>query len=231
MSERLPMTVTRLARSAGVTASLVAITLASTPAAMGATAEPSNQAPEAAATAGPESTQPASTERPACRRLTDFTAEDTGTWFVVNDGVMGGRSDGGGFIDESVLRFEGTVVTAGGGFTSARLRLEGDELADSARIEMRVRPDGRTYGLTLEDAAEFRGRLVSHRADLDIGPVDSEGWALATVSYDQLVPSLFGVLVDAPPFDPATAREFGLIIADGIDGDFVLDIDWIDACP
>ena len=231
MSERLPMTVTRLARSAVVTASLVAITLTSTTAAVGAAAEPSTRASEAAETPSPEATQPASTEVPACRRLTDFTAEDTGTWFVVNDGVMGGRSEGGGFIDDSVLRFEGSVVTAGGGFTSARLRLEGDELVDTTRIEMRVRPDGRTYGLTLEDAAEFRGRLLAHRADLDIGPVDSEGWAVAVVSYDQLVPSLFGVLVDAPPFDPATAREFGIIIADGIDGDFVLDIDWIDACP
>jgi hypothetical protein len=130
-----------------------------------------------------------------------------------------------------VLRFEGSVVTDGGGFTSARLRLDGDELVDSSRIEMRVRPDGRTYGVTLEDASEFRGRLVSHRADFEIGPVDDEGWALATVDYDELVTSVFGFLVDAPPFDPAAAREFGIIIADGIDGDFALDIDWIDACP
>lgn len=180
--------------------------------------------------ASDDATAPVVTEARECRRLTDFTADDTGQWFIVNDGVMGGRSDGGGFIAESVLRFEGTVVTAGGGFTSARLRLDGNELTDTSRIEMRVRPDGRTYGITLEDAAEFRGRLVSHRADFDIGPVDSDGWAIASVEYDELVPSLFGLLVDSQPFDPATAREFGIIIADGIDGDFVLDIDWIDAC-
>jgi hypothetical protein len=184
-----------------------------------------------AETKGQQATPPVVLEPRDCRRLTDFTADDTGQWFVVNDGVMGGRSEGGGFIADSLLRFEGSVVTAGGGFTSARLRLEGGELVDTTRIEMRVRPDGRTYGLTLDDAAEFRGRLVSHRADLDIGPADSDGWAIATVDYDQLVPSVFGLLVDAPPFDPATAREFGIIIADGIDGDFVLDIDWIDACP
>lgn len=178
----------------------------------------------------PQATSPLATEPRGCRRLTDFTTDDAGQWFVVNDGVMGGRSDGGGFIAESVLRFEGDIVTAGGGFTSARLRLEGDELVGTTRIEMRVRPDGRTYGLTLEDDSQFRGRFVSHRADLDIGPVDAEGWATATVAYDQLVPSVFGVLVDAPAFDPATAREFGIILADGIDGDFVLDIDWIDAC-
>ena len=181
-------------------------------------------------TVEPQATSPYVAEPRACRRLTDFTTDDTGQWFVVNDGVMGGRSIGGGFIAESVLRFEGDVVTAGGGFTSARLQLEGDELVDSTRIEMRGRPDGRTYGLTLEDAAQFRGRLVAHRADLDIGPIDAEGWATAVVEYDELVPSVFGVLVDAPAFEPATARELGIIIADGIDGEFVIDIDWNDAC-
>ncbi len=244
------MRMNRLVRRATVMVALVAITL--TAASGSAIADPptapssptsddmNDAAPmptsmatptsEPAETPGQESTQPVATEPRDCRRLTDFTADDTGTWFIVNDGVMGGRSDGGGLIAESLLQFEGSVVTAGGGFTSARLRLEGDELVDTSRIEMRVRPDVRTYGLTLEDAAEFRGRLVSHRADLDIGPVDSDGWAIATVEYDQLVPSVFGLLVDAPPFDPAAARELGIIIADGIDGDFALDIDWIDAC-
>ena len=216
------MRMNRLLSRAAAAVALVALTL--TAASGSAIAQP-------AETPGQESNRPAATGPGQCRRVTDFTADDTGQWFVVNDGVMGGRSDGGGFIADSLLRFEGSVVTAGGGFTSARLGLEGDELVDSTRIEMRVRPDGRTYGLTLEDAAEFRGRLVSHRADFDIGPVDGDGWAIASVEYDQLVPSVFGLLVDAPPFDPATAREFGIIIADGIDGDFVLDIDWIDACP
>ena len=234
MSERspgpTPTRTRRLMRGASVMGALVALAMAALPS--GAMAQsPASPSAAPAETPGQQASPPAGDEPRACQRLTDFTADDTGQWFIVNDGVMGGRSAGGGFIDDSVLRFEGSVVTAGGGFTSARLGLDGDELAGSSRIEMRVRPDGRTYGVTLEDASEYRGRLVSHRADFDIGPVDSEGWAIATVDYDQLVPSVFGLLVDAPPFDPATAREFGIIIADGIDGDFVLDVDWIDACP
>lgn len=193
--------------------------------------DPVPVAAEPAASTAPDATAPVATEPLDCRRITDFEADDTGQWFIVNDGVMGGRSEGGGFIADSLLRFEGTVVTAGGGFTSARLDLEGDELVGTGRIAMRVRPDGRTFGVTLTDAAQVSGRWVSHRADLTIGPVDSDGWAMATVDYDQLVPSVFGILVDAPPFDPGAARELGIIIADGLDGDFVLDVDWIDACP
>ena len=177
----------------------------------------------------PNDTESVVAEPTTCRRLTDF-ADDTEEWFIVNDGVMGGRSNGTATIADSTLRFTGSVVTAGGGFTSVRLRLDGDELADTDRIDMRVRADGRTYGLTMEDAAEARGRSVSHRADISMGPVDDDGWTVATVAYDELVASLFGQPVDAPPFDPGSAREFGIIIADGTDGDFVLEIDWIDAC-
>jgi hypothetical protein len=183
-----------------------------------------------AATPAADATQPVVVEARDCRRLTDFTAEDPGGWFIVNDGVMGGRSSGGGGIDESILRFEGTVVTAGGGFTSVRLRLGGDELVDTSRIEMRVRPDGRTYGLTLEDATVYRGIPVSHRADIITGPVDSDGWAIGTVDYDRLAPSVFGFPLEAPPFDPDSAREIGIIIADEVDGDFALEVDWIDVC-
>ena len=32
------------------------------------------------------------------------------------------------------------------------------------------------------------------------------------------------------PFDPDLAREIGIIIADGRDGEFALTVDWIDAC-
>lgn len=218
------MPMKRPGRGARVAGTLVAVSMI---AALGTTTAASTPSPLAPSE---DATAPVAVEPRDCRRLTDFSADDTGQWFVVNDGVMGGRSEGGGSIADSVLRFEGTVVTDGGGFTSARLRLEGDELVDTARIEMRVRPDGRTYGLTMEDAAEYRGIPVSHRADLAMGPVDSDGWAIATLTYDGLVPSVFGFLVDAPPFDPGAARELGLIIADGVDGDFAIDIDWIDAC-
>jgi len=163
-----------------------------------------------------------------CRRLTDFDGDAANQWFVVNDGVMGGRSNGVIDVTDSVMRFTGSVVTAGGGFTSVRLRLDGTELAGSTRVELRVRGDTRTYGLTLEDNAQVGQRAVSHRAELTIGEPD--GWTTATLSYDDLRPAVFGQPVDAPPFNPEEAREFGIIIADGLNGDFGLEIDWIDAC-
>lgn len=163
-----------------------------------------------------------------CRRLTDFA--DGAGWVVVNDGVMGGRSNGNVEFLDSAMRFTGDLVTAGGGFTSVRLQLVG-ELDGSDYLSLRVRTDDRVYGLTLEDAAQARGRFVSHGADLTIaGAVDADGWQATELRYDQLSPSVFGVPVDAPPFTPDDATEIGIIIGDGVDGSFALDIDWIDAC-
>ena len=169
-------------------------------------------------------------EQSTCLRLTDF-ADDDGAWVIVNDGVMGGRSNGMVEIADSTMRFTGTVVTQGGGFTSVRYQLGGTDLAGTQRAEMRVRSDQRTYGLTFEDASQLGGRSVSHRADLATdGPVDADGWQIVTVAYDELRPSVFGEPVEAAPFDPDQASEIGIIIDDGVDGDFTLDVDWIDAC-
>ena len=41
---------------------------------------------------------------------------------------------------------------------------------------------------------------------------------------------VFGNLVTSELFDPDQATQIGVILADGIDGEFALEIDWIDAC-
>ena len=172
----------------------------------------------------------------SCQRIADFDSDggssDSGSgWFVVNDGVMGGGSNGVVDIGDSVMRFSGTVVTNGGGFTSVRYRLDGEETAGTTRLSLRVRADDRVYGVTLEDEAAVGRRSVSHRADLDTtGATDDDGWTVATVDYAELRPSIFGQQVDAAPFNPDAAREIGIIIADGRDGEFSLDVDWIDVC-
>ena len=167
---------------------------------------------------------------PGCRRITQFDGASD-DWVVVNDGVMGGRSAGIVDVVDSTMRFTGNVVTAGGGFTSVRRMLDGDELVGTERIVLRVRADDRTYGLTLEDASRSGRRPVAHGADLVIEPVtDADGWNTVELAYERLEPTVFGQPIDADAFDPDTASEIGIIIADGQDGGFELTVDWIDAC-
>ena len=55
--------------------------------------------------------------------LTDFTTErsDLG-WYVLNDNVMGGRSEGTFRIEGGELDFAGSTNTRGGGFSSIRTK-------------------------------------------------------------------------------------------------------------
>lgn len=162
------------------------------------------------------------TEAPECVRITDF---DTTDWFIVNDGVMGGRSVGDGYLDEGVLTFFGEIVTDGGGFSSLRGRLEAG-LGDADHLRLRLRSDGREYELLAEDV-ESENRRVTHYMSIEAA---GNEWQEVDVPLTAMESRIFGNPVDAVPFDPRTATQIGIILSDGNDGPFRLELDWIDAC-
>ncbi|MEM8708558.1 MAG: CIA30 family protein [Actinomycetota bacterium] len=161
------------------------------------------------------------TEASRCVRVTDFDEPD---WFIVNDGVMGGRSDARGGVADGVLAWEGTIVTQGGGFSSIRGPVDG-ELAGASELVLRIRTDGRAFELLADDAGSTR---VTH-----YNPIDATGgdWEEVVVPLTGMEARIFGSLVDADAFQPDRANQIGVILADGMDGDFAFEIDWIDACP
>ena len=153
-------------------------------------------------------------------RVTDF---DEPNWFIVNDGVMGGRSDARGVIDSSRLEWSGTIVTLGGGFSSIRGLVDGS-LTGATELQLRIRTDGRAYELLADDDASTR---VTH-----YNPIPAVGgdWEVVVVPLTGMESRVFGNLVTSEPFDPDQATQIGVILADGIDGEFAFEIDWIDAC-
>ena len=173
----------------------------------------------------PESALVSNDEQLPCQRLTDFTSEDANRmWSIANDDVMGGRS-----LGEDTLIFEGEINTNGGGFASVRVPLSPDLLAAHDRVVLRVRPDGRSYTLDLDDSLSSRDRRVSHWAPIQ---VDSPGeWQTVSVGFDEFVPTLFGRRVDDVAFRNDLASGLRLILSDGIDGPFRLEVDWIEFCP
>ena len=173
-------------------------------------------------TASPESTT-TTTAQVDCVRVADF--DDT-TWFIVNDGVMGGRSSAEGAVDQTGLAWTGTIVTAGGGFSSIRGPVDG-QLDGATSLTMRIRTDGRSYELLADDTLADRGR-VTHYAPIDVSGGD---WDEVSVPLTDMEPRVFGNPVTADPFVPELASQIGVILADGLDGDFSFEIDWIDACP
>ena len=156
--------------------------------------------------------------------LFDFDTDDEAVWQVVNDGVMGGRSQGYVAIEDGVLRFTGTLVTRGGGFTSVRANRPAD-LEGYDGLDLRVRGGGRTFEVEVDDGTRRWGRSVSRRAPFG---TQSE-WAWVRVPFRVLRTSVFGRPVSAPPIDLTNVRQVGLYILDGQDGPFRLEVDAIRA--
>lgn len=157
---------------------------------------------------------------PAPITLFSFDAPDEAAWEVVNDGVMGGRSAGFVAVAQGTLRFTGTLVTQGGGFTSVRARRVVD-LTGATGIELRVRGSGRTFEVELDDGMRAYGRIVSRRA-----PFATTGeWTVVRVPFSALRSTVFGRPVNAPPIDVARIQRVGLYMVDGQDGPFVLEVD------
>ena len=155
--------------------------------------------------------------------LFDFDG-DGPAWRVENDGVMGGRSQGFADVDGGVLRFTGEVVTQGGGFTSVRARRDLD-LSAYDGVELRVRGGGRTFELDVDDGTRHRGREVNR-----VGTFPTTGeWQTVRVPLDGLETTAHGEPVSVDPLDRAAVVSLGIYIADGIDGPFQLEVDWIRA--
>lgn len=155
--------------------------------------------------------------------ITDFTSNtaDLG-WYVVNDNVMGGQSEGDFKIEDGELIFTGRTNTNGGGFSSIRTKTLKLDLLNFEGIELHVRGDGRRYSWRLTTDASWRGRPVAYFAEFETS--DGE-WTRISIPFASFVPKFRGNQLDAPGLDPATITGMGLMIYDGQDGFFNLHLE------
>jgi monofunctional biosynthetic peptidoglycan transglycosylase len=148
-------------------------------------------------------------------------------WRVVNDGVMGGRSDGGFRLEERSLLFTGKTNTDGGGFSSTRSEARPFDLGEYDGIRLRVRGDGRTYTfrLTTWDTRDERFR-PSYWAEFE---TRGDEWEVIDVSFRRFRPRWRGRWLEGPALNPQAIDGLGLMIYDKRDGPFRLEVDWIRA--
>ena len=142
-------------------------------------------------------------------------------WYVVNDNVMGGRSEGGFKHTQEGLLFAGRTNTNGGGFSSIRTKPIQLDLSSYAGIRLRLKGDGRRYTWRLTTTARWRGRLVSYWADFET----REGeWDTVDIPFFRFIPRFRGYQLDGPALDTAQVSGMGLMIYDNKDGPFKLQL-------
>ena len=150
-----------------------------------------------------------------------FEASDNGStglnWRIVNDNVMGGRSRGNFEISAQSLSFFGATNTNGGGFASIRSLLNSPIPSDSKRIKLWVKGDGRIYTVVLREVRSS----VSFWATFES---KNKLWQEVSLPLVNFWPNWRGRRLDHRSVDPAAIREIGVMIYDGQDGPFTLEV-------
>jgi len=160
--------------------------------------------------------------------LTDFTANspDLG-WYVQNDNVMGGRSEGGFSVSSGELLFSGSTNTNGGGFSSIRTApFAARDLSACEGIRLRLKGDGRTYIWQLQTGALRRGGEVGYWTTFDTRAGE---WMTVDIPFARFYPQFRGFKLDGPELDTRRITELGLYIYDNKDGPFELRLDSVQA--
>lgn len=168
----------------------------------------------------------ASPPEPPVRTLMQFDGRASEPrWVAVNDGVMGGRSQGGPALADGYLRFRGELSLANnGGFSSVRTAGQGFDFSGATAVVLRVRGDGRPYQLRLAGEERYRGIAVSYGGEF---ATQAGQWIEVRVPLATLEPTVRGMRLEGPPMELSGVREIGLLIADKREGAFALDVDWI----
>jgi monofunctional biosynthetic peptidoglycan transglycosylase len=158
--------------------------------------------------------------------LFDFTGADAAKdWQVVNDGVMGGVSDGKVKItDKKTLEFYGTLsLENNGGFASVRSKAKKLGLEKGDVLVARVRGDGREYSMNLYVPRPLIA--FSYRATVK---TKKDEWVEVKLPLDKFEATSFGKVVkDAGPVDPAEGNGLGFLLADKKAGPFKLEVEWV----
>jgi NADH dehydrogenase [ubiquinone] 1 alpha subcomplex assembly factor 1 len=162
----------------------------------------------------------------ALRPLLDFAGPEAAQkWQAVNDGVMGGVSDGRFRITlDKTLEFFGTLsLENNGGFASVRTKPADFDIKSGDTIVVRVKGDGREYVLNLY--TKSRQRAFSYRAPM---PTKKDEWAEVRVPLADFIPTAFGRRVQGMgPVEPSQINGLGLMLADKKPGTFQMQVEWV----
>jgi monofunctional biosynthetic peptidoglycan transglycosylase len=153
------------------------------------------------------------------------SSDAAAAWQAVNDGVMGGVSDGRFRITErQTMEFYGTLsLENNGGFASVRSRPRALGLQVGDTLVARVRGDGREYQLNLYTAE--RMMAFSYRAPVKTRTGE---WIEVRIPLDRFEATSFGrVIRGAGPVDPRSVTSIGFLLSEKTPGPFTLEVAWI----
>lgn len=164
---------------------------------------------------------------PLFMELVNFTPNsDLAGWSVVDDVVMGGRSDGSFAINEAGHAvFSGTVsLENNGGFSSVRYNTKEVELGGFRKVKIRLRGDGKRYQFRLKSDRYDRHAYIAYFQT-------SGAWETIEITLSEMYPTFRGRKLDMANFPGKKMEELAFLIANKKSESFQLELDKIELLP
>lgn len=155
--------------------------------------------------------------------LFDFSKDsDLSNWSVVDDVVMGGRSDGKFELNESGHAvFQGKVsLENNGGFSSVRYRFSQKNIVGHTKMLLRLKGDGKHYQFRVKSNKYDRHSYIYH--------FETTGeWQTVEVPLSDMIPSFRGRKLDIPNYPGKVLEEVAFLISNKTAETFRMEIDII----
>lgn len=160
---------------------------------------------------------------PADSVLFDFNKDaDLRNWYIVDDVVMGGESNGRFSIDDDGHGlFEGTIsLDNNGGFSSVRHMFPYQQVTDDSNILIRLKGDGKPYQFRVKhDRRAYFSYVIT---------LETTGeWQEITIPLKDMIPMFRGRRLNMPGFDKNRIGQLGILFGNERPESFRLLIDEI----
>lgn len=152
--------------------------------------------------------------------LSDFSKNASfDHWRIVNDGVMGGLSEGQ-FIPtkDGHAVFKGSVsLKNNGGFTSVRCGMNDLNISGASSVKIKLKGDKKNYQFRVK---ESQGDRHAYKYEFET----SGKWEEIHIPIKEMTPTFRGRRPDLPNFQAEQLDEIGFLIANKKNESFELEI-------
>jgi NADH dehydrogenase [ubiquinone] 1 alpha subcomplex assembly factor 1 len=143
-------------------------------------------------------------------------------WIVVDDVVMGGKSNGSFRINDANHGiFEGNVsLENNGGFSSVRHWIDQKKVENFTKVVLDIKGDGNPYQFRIKaNKSDYYSYVAEFNTTSD--------WVIVEIPFNTMYPSFRGQRLDAPNFPGKLIEEIAFLIGNKKAVSFKLEIDKI----
>lgn len=150
------------------------------------------------------------------------TSTNLRNWVVVDDVVMGGKSNGDFYInDDGTGIFEGSVsLENNGGFSSIRHRFYTPSVDEYSKFKIRVKGDGKRYQFRVKSRSRDYQSYISYFET-------TNKWQTIEIPFEEMSASFRGMKLRMPNYPGEKMEEIAFLIGNNKAEQFRLEIDWI----